>query len=377
MATSTLSHHFDVAERYQVDPVFQQLIRHAPPFSMGCIRYTQGFVPAFRWDHTYFYALKVCPIVVDDVYEVVPREMSPSDEGTLAASRLPYVKETIVVNAVANPICLPAIPELASFEPFFELDRSDIRKEHVVRRYGLADRLQYVLLAEVLAFSSGDSAASGQSQDSEEQDKSEDVVKQFMGLYLTRVLQEFDCIGTLDGKRMILKTRQVTDHPRVSHLVHLLNARIGCQTGGAITVAIEDGKKSSATRTHFPILCEYKRLLHRKSEEALAAQVAAELIANAQYARAQKSHSDPEVFGILVHHRHAQIVSAAFFPGYLEKLDASIDLAEGDFLVVKATRPLDLGIGVERKEFTKVLWCLLKYIASGRARIGRLDELTR
>ncbi|KAI8817882.1 uncharacterized protein EV422DRAFT_209637 [Fimicolochytrium jonesii] len=263
---------------------------------------------------------------------------------------------------------------LSFAEDFFVLDRSEIREGAKRRQFPTPVSIIYTAFAQILEFSSAGSVASRESQESEKQDKDETAVVHFLNDYLQWILDEVGFVRTLDDRLVTLQNRT----PPFSKGLRLHAVEVVCKTDGSVVVALDSGAKSKATPTHFPIFKECKRLLHRKPEDSIVGQVAAELLSIVQFGQEQKHHDNPEAFGILLHHRHAQIVSACFSEGYLDKLETAhptIDFGQGDFFAIKTTRTYDLAIVSDRREFTIAVMSLFKYVVSGRARIGRLDEL--
>ncbi|KAJ3186382.1 hypothetical protein HDU85_007822 [Gaertneriomyces sp. JEL0708] len=331
--------YFDVVQNYKDDPA--DLVAEKPEVALRTIQRTTGFTSASKWGEPYCRALKVHALLADNLWDVVPGELEPSEK------------------------------ELEFVRPFFELDGSQIRELATQMRYSESIRSLYRALSHVVAVSSQESVASGESQASKEQYKDEAVMVNFLNRYLDFVVEPFMDAGTLDATPMRLEVRPQP----FAKGIRLGGVKVLCKTDGSLAVAIASGRKSIKTKTQTALFLECKRVLHTKRDDDIAGQLAAELISVAQYAAEAKEHANPEAFGILLHHRHAQIISAAFSPAYLDKVDRRQELEEGDFLAIKATEAHDMAIGEDRKIFTTIVVGLIKYLISGRARIGRLDEL--
>ncbi|KAJ3134551.1 hypothetical protein HDU90_004882 [Geranomyces variabilis] len=325
----SFSHRVDVQAAYlHVDEdvaAFFASCQAAPALTMHELRARHGFVSASKWDERYLGALAIFSKVVD-VADVVPAELAPTAE------------------------------ELAVIEPFFRLSRSEVRDRAQLRSFDANIQTLYKRLAEVLAFSSDYSVGSAGTQGSDLQDKDENSVVSLLWVYLEELVRPFDEAGILDDAPMAVEVRSVP----FSKDVQLIGTQVTCKTDGSVAVSLQSGRKSSTTHT------------------SMLAQVAAELLSAAQHANKAKAHSSPEVFGILMHHRHIQIVSAVFSDGYLERVDHfARGIGAGDWFFIKATRSFDLGLPDDRRASSSALISLIKYIASGHARVGRLDELHR
>ncbi|KAI8822423.1 uncharacterized protein EV422DRAFT_523945 [Fimicolochytrium jonesii] len=260
MSLTKLSHTFDVVQKYQHDAAFMNVVAERPGITLKNIQGTGGFSSASEWGFQYCSALKAHAIVADDVWDVVPLEFRPTEE------------------------------ELEFARPFFELNRSEIREHDRQKQYSFAIRSLYRALSLVLAFSSAESVASQESQESTKQDKDETVVVNFLDRYLDFVIEPFEDAGALDGTPMRVELRP---QPFVEG-VWLRGVKVPCRTDGTVSVAIASGKKSTKTRTQPALLLECKRFVHKKTDANIVGQLAAELISMAQSGREQKVHADPE-----------------------------------------------------------------------------------
>ncbi|KAI8824574.1 uncharacterized protein EV422DRAFT_325902 [Fimicolochytrium jonesii] len=118
----------------------------------------------------------------------------------------------------------------------------------------------YRALSHVLASSSVENVGSEESKESDTQDKDEAAVATFLQHYLDFTISDFQLAGTLDNTPMAILVRSVP----FAKGVWLQGALIPCKTDGSVAVAIASGKRSTTTRTQFPIALECRRLLYRK-----------------------------------------------------------------------------------------------------------------
>ncbi|KAI9017607.1 hypothetical protein BC832DRAFT_39108 [Gaertneriomyces semiglobifer] len=251
MSLSTLSYNFDVVRKYRHDKAFMSLIAERPIVTLRTIQETTGFSSASRWGEAYCHALRAYTIVVDDTGDVVPLEFRPSDK------------------------------ELDFVRPFFELNRSEVRNHEKQMQYPLAIRPLYRALELVLAFSSSESMASQDSQDSDMQDKDETVAANFLYRYLDFVIEPFANAGTLDERPMRVEVRPQS----FVEGLWLRGTKVPCQTNGTVSVAIASGKKSTKTRTQTALFLDCKRLVHKRTDATIVGQLAAELLSIAQSGR--------------------------------------------------------------------------------------------
>ncbi|KND03347.1 uncharacterized protein SPPG_02390 [Spizellomyces punctatus DAOM BR117] len=299
---------------------FQSLRNGSPLLSLLDILKRSGFVSASKWNQDYFDALQVHLALDQPPESVVPDAFFPTDE------------------------------ELDMHSEMFMYSTNDLKSEHFVLKNirdlsrGFYSRLLNVIqagstdsLSSVCSTSPVSSVSSSRSGSSTATDKAE-CVSEDMLRELLRYWVDDGKVFSIGGRQLFLSVRTEP----IKHGVQFCRRRISVVTDGYLSVS-DRGDKAKTLSSAVCAFIEAKRHCHRKTDQAILAQIAGEVISVAQYNQSRRPHATPESFGFMVHHRKCSIVSGVFSPNYLANLENGTGPTVGDYLILKRTVEYDIG----------------------------------